>query len=83
MIKKTKKAILIPLLLLGCTALFFFVFMVLRPKITESISGSTPNTAPDILPNTKVSIVGDISLADNCIRCARARRQWHSFGTRS
>ena len=65
MTKKIKKTILIPLLLLGCTALFFFVFMLLRPKITESISESTPNTEPDILPNTKVSIVGDISLADN------------------
>jgi poly-gamma-glutamate synthesis protein (capsule biosynthesis protein) len=36
----------------------------LRPEVTENPIGTTV-IEPDALPNTKVSIVGDISLADN------------------
>ena len=48
----------------GCVFGFLLARDKMKPDISETPVKVTP-VEPDVLPNTKVSIVGDISLADN------------------
>lgn len=60
------KSLTIFFVLLGCLFIVYFVKTLLQPSVTENkVDKSSQEVAPDRLPDTTVSIVGDISLADN------------------
>jgi poly-gamma-glutamate synthesis protein (capsule biosynthesis protein) len=60
------KSLTIFFVLLGSLFIVYFVKTLLRPSVTENkVDKSSQEVTPDRLPDTKVSIVGDISLADN------------------
>lgn len=59
------KIILVFMLLVACTLSTFLIFKSLKPNITNQAVNNSKTTTADKLPDTKVSIVGDISLADN------------------
>lgn len=60
------KSLTIFLVLLGSIFIVYFVKTLLRPNVTENkVDKSSQEVTPDRLPDTTVSIVGDISLADN------------------
>ncbi len=60
------KSLTIFFVLLGSLFIVFFVKTLLQPSITENkVDKNSQEVAPDRLPDTTVSIVGDISLADN------------------
>lgn len=60
------KTLTIFFVLLGSVLIVFFVKILLRPNVTENkVDKSSQEATPDRLPDTTVSIVGDISLADN------------------
>lgn len=60
------KSLTIFFVLLGSIFIVFFVKTLLQPNVTENkVDKSSQEATPDRLPDTTVSIVGDISLADN------------------
>ena len=60
------KSLTIFFVLLGSIFIVYFVKTLLQPSVTENkVDKSSQEVAPDRLPDTTVSIVGDISLADN------------------
>lgn len=64
--KKLLKIILILLVIAGLVlSTFLIIRKVLKPSMTSRTIDNSIITTADELPNTKVSIVGDISLADN------------------
>ncbi len=60
------KPLTIFFVLLGSIFIVYFVKTLLQPNVSENkVDKSSQEAAPDRLPDTTVSIVGDISLADN------------------
>ena len=60
------KSLTIFFVLLGSLFIVYFVKTLLQPSVTENkLDKSSQEVTPDRLPDTTVSIVGDISLADN------------------
>ena len=60
------KSLTIFFVLLGSLFVVYFAKTLLRPSVTENkVDKSSQEVTPDRLPDTTVSIVGDISLADN------------------
>ena len=60
------KSLTIFFVLLGSLFIVYFVKTLLQPSVTENkVDKSSQEVTPDRLPDTTVSIVGDISLADN------------------
>lgn len=60
------KSLTIFFVLLGSIFIVYFVKTLLQPSVTENkVDKSSQEMTPDRLPDTTVSIVGDISLADN------------------
>ncbi|MDO4730013.1 MAG: CapA family protein [Candidatus Saccharibacteria bacterium] len=60
------KSLTIFFVLLGSLFIVYFIKTLLQPSVTENkVDKSSQDVTPDRLPDTTVSIVGDISLADN------------------
>ena len=63
--KKLRKIIFAIMIVATLTAGALSAYKIFTPKISEKPNTDDKSTEADVLPNTKVSIVGDISLADN------------------
>ena len=63
--KNVSKIIVAVLFVAGAVFAFLYTKNLFKPKVEEASIEEPEITEPDVLPNTKVSIVGDISLADN------------------